>query len=135
MLLSILSSIVSNRQSFRLSITPSLSGYPTPSNPRVLWLPIEGKLIPLRAIADELQKRLKGSNLRFDEGAFHAHLTIGRFRSGVKKWQKQKVLKTIEKALPKSSIAFPVEGITLFESNLTPKGSLYKVLHYANFRH
>lgn len=134
-LVSILSSIVSNRRSSRLSITPSLSGYPTPGNPRVLWLPIEGELIPLQAIADELQKSLKDSDFRFDKRAFHTHLTIGRFRSGIKKWQKQELLKTIEKALPKRSIAFPAGGITLFESSLTPKGSVYNILHHANFRH
>lgn len=133
-LVSILASIEGNRQSLTLSVIPSLSGFPTPSNPRVLWLPIEGELAPLQAIADELQKRLKDSNFHFDDRAFHAHLTIGRFRNGIKKWQKQKVLKTIGKALPKRSITFPVEGLTLFESTLTPKGSVYTILHYANFR-
>ena len=132
-LVSILSSIESNRQSFTLSIIPSLSGFPTPSNPRVLWLPIEGDIIPLQKVADELQKRLKDSNFNFDEREFHPHLTIGRFRSGIKKWQKQKMLKTIGYELPKRPIAFPVEGLTLFESTLTPKGSVYTILYYANF--
>lgn len=134
-LVSILDSIVSNQKSLNLSIVPFLSGFPTPSTPRVLWLPIEGELTTLQAVVNELQKILKDNNFRFDERTFHPHLTIGRFRNGVKKWQKQKVLKTIEDALPKRSIMFTVEGLTLFESTLSPKGSVYNVLHYANFGH
>lgn len=134
-LVSILSSMKTNWHPLKLSIMPSISGFPTVSNPRVLWLPIEGELTSLQAIADELQKRLKDGNFRFDEREFHAHLTIGRFKDGIKKWQKQKVVRTIEDTLPKKPIEFIVRGITLFESTLTPKGSVYKVLVYANFGH
>lgn len=130
---SIVESIECNQKPLLLSIEPSVSGFPTSSNPRVLWLPIEGELAPLQAIADELQKRLKDSNFHFDERAFHTHLTIGRFRSGVKKWQKEKVVKTVKTALPKGPIEFKADGLTLFESTLTPKESVYKVIHYANF--
>lgn len=133
-LVSILDSIESNQQSITLSVTPLLSGFPTPSNPRVLWLPIEGELTPLLAAADKLLKKLKDRNFRSDERAFHPHLTIGRFRSGMKKWQKQNILKIVENALPKEEITFTIDGVTLFESTLTPKGSVYKILHYANFR-
>lgn len=123
-----------NYKSFTFYITPKLSAFPTISNPRVLWLPIKGEIEKLRAMTETLQKMLHDKNFQFDEREFHAHLTLGRFRSGVAKWQKEKALKIIERALPKDAIDFTVGGITLFESTLTPKGSRYTILYYADFR-
>lgn len=128
----------SNRVGYKtltFRIVLKLSAFPTITSPRVLWLPIEGDVDKLHYIVKQLAKALKGTKFRFDDRKFSAHLTLGRFRDRVKKEKKDHILEVIEKALPKGTIEFAVNGITLFESKLGPKGSVYYALAYENFGH
>lgn len=132
-LISIVKQTASKVNPLSLSIIPKIEGFPTTSNPRVLWLPLAGDIARLKDAADTVQKLLKDARFSFDEREFHGHLTVGRFRAGTKKWQKQPMLNIVKEALPRESIPFEVLGLTLFESRLTPKGSVYKVLAYEDF--
>lgn len=131
---SLLKSVVVQQSRFSLEIAPKLSGFPTVSNPRVLWLPLEGDLEILQKIVKALQKILRQEGFKFDKRPFSVHLTLGRFREGFKKWEKEKVVRAIEDELPKLPLEFKIEGIALFESKLTSRGSIYKVLLDENFR-
>lgn len=130
----LLDSIRVNYKPFQLRITPAVFAFPTISNPRVLWIPIKGDITTLQNIVDTLQKLLRDKDFRLEKRPFSVHLTLGRFRNNVKKSQKQKVVYAIADVLPKKPLTFTVEGITFFESTLTPKGSVYNILHYADFR-
>lgn len=134
-LATILGSIIVEQESLNLTILPKLCAFPTISNPRVFWLPIGGEIDKLEAVSQHLTKILMDKRFTFDDRPFSVHITLGRFRKAVKKWQKQKLVKVVQAALPKNPIAFQVKGITLFDSKLTSKGSVYQVLAYENFRH
>lgn len=131
---SVLKSVAAQHPKFSLEIAPKLSGFPTISNPRVLWLPLEGDLEIAQKIAKALQKILRREGFKFDQRPFSAHLTLGRFRGGFKKREKGKVVRAIKDELPKLPLKFKIEGIALFESKLSRLGSNYQVLAYENFR-
>lgn len=133
-LTTLLRSMIVNHKPFLLRILPRISGFPTAKNPRVLWLEIAGDLDKLSSVAESVQKVLKDSSLPFDKRPFSAHLTVGRFRDGVRLGDKQKVLGEVFDALPQHPIEFKVTGVILFESKPSPKGSVYQALAYENFR-
>lgn len=122
----LLDSIKVNYKPLALKLIPKICAFPDLSSPRVLWLPIEGETKKLQKITDSLRKSLLEKNFTFDERPYFPHLTIGRFRKDAQKWQKENVLKTIEGELPKAPMEFKAGNLTLFESELTPKGSVYK---------
>lgn len=130
----VLESIIVEHKPFTLTVVPTISAFPTLSNPRVLWLPIEGDVEKLKQVANVLGKGLKKKGFSFDK-RFSPHLTIGRCKKWVKKSEKERIVKTVAKTLPEESETFTVGGITLFESKLTPKGSIYNILAYEDFRH
>ena len=130
----LLDRIIVEKQSFALTINPaSFSAFPSLSNPRVLWLPIEGDVEKLKIVARALINVLKAKGFVFDK-RFSLHLTLGRFRTWMKKDEKERIVKTIHDKLPQRPVTFAVSGITLFESKFTPKGSTYNVLAYEDFR-
>lgn len=131
----ILKNVLVGVSPFSLAIIPKIEGFPKASNPRVIFLPLQGEVAKLRKIAESLKRALRARRFLFDDREFTAHLTIGRFRGGSKKWQKERVLKEVADILPKSVLEFEISGITLYESILTPRGSVYKKLHYENFGH
>lgn len=126
----------SNRVEYKMltfRIIPKISAFPNPANPRVIWLPIEGDVNKLHYIVKQLAKALKDKKFHFDNRRFSAHLTLGRFRDWVKKEEKELIVDLVKKAIQKGSIEFAVTGLTLFESKLSPKGSVYKILAYEDF--
>lgn len=133
-LISLLKEISKNQASPILSIRPQIEGFPSSSNPRVLWLSMVGDVPTLKKIAERVSEKLKDKKFTFDDREFLAHLTIGRFRSSVKKWQKEKIVKAISDVLPQRLPKFPVAGVSLYESRLTAKGSIYHKLHHEDFR-
>ena len=56
-----------------------LGAFPSPSNPRVLWIGVEEGEDDLRKLRDGVERALRGIVPREDEG-FAAHLTIARVK-------------------------------------------------------
>lgn len=133
-LISLLTEISQDQSGPIISIRPQIEGFPTASNPRVLWLALAGDVAALEKIAERVSEKLKDKKFTFDDRGFLAHLTIGRFKSGVKKWQKEKIAKAISDVLPQRLPEFTVTGVSLYESRLTAKGSVYNRLHHEDFR-
>lgn len=96
-----------------------LGCFPSPRNPRVLWVGVTDGAETLGRLASDLEERLSQFDFK-KEKRFHAHLTIGR----IKKFCK------IDDILSKSitTDAFGVDAITLFKSTLKPEGPIYEEL-------
>ena len=132
-LLLLLKKIGKKQKPFHLLVSPKVEGFPTLSNPRVVWLPIIGDVDSLKQVTDKLRGRLRENNFDFDDRDFVPHLTLGRFRSGVKKWQKEKIVQQIKDLLFPNSLPFKVKGITLYKSQPVREGSFYTKLFYEDF--
>lgn len=104
--------------SFNMSLE-SVGCFPSPRNPRVLWIGAKEGSEQLCAIAQELEEKLAPFGFE-EEKRFHAHLTIGR----IKKFCK--VDDILDKEIKTNS--FPITSITLFKSTLKPEGPIYEEL-------
>jgi 2'-5' RNA ligase len=105
-------------RSFNMNLE-GIGCFPSPRNPRVLWIGAKQGSEMLCKIAQELEEKLARFNFK-KEKRFHPHLTIGR----IKKFCL--VNDILEKEMKTES--FPIRAITLFKSTLKPEGPIYEEL-------
>ena len=126
----IISAALASFSPFRLSLGKA-GVFPDARRPRVLWVELkddEGVLHPLQA---RIEKALESAGFAADPKQFSPHLTLARIKSLKEKEKLQDELNTLnqEDIVPHP---FDVGRVNLYESQLTPKGSIYTVL--ANFK-
>lgn len=102
-----------------------IGAFPNLSRPRIIWAGLHGgndELVELAAKVDSAVSRL---GFQREERPFKAHLTLARVRDsrGIQRlasFMKEFDLKPVDLCLDK---------LVLFESNLTPRGPIYRRLH------
>ena len=115
---------------FQLSLD-SVGVFPNTKNPRVLWVGLKDEEETLIRLQASVENALEGIGFLKEQRTFSPHLTLARIKSPKGK----KELKDELDAVNQEGIdphPFEVGGIHLYESQLTPKGSIYTVL--ANFK-
>lgn len=103
--------------------------FPNIQNPKIIWLGID-----YTNTLDELQKNIKTElnklGFKIDNRPFKPHLTIGRVKDQIKNTA------TINELIKKYQNTIfnqqNINQIIFYESNLTPKGSIYNVLNTFN---
>ena len=96
-----------------------LGCFPSPRNPRVVWVGVKQGGEELCPIAAELEKEFARFGFK-EERRFHPHLTIGRVKKSCK----------VDDILAKKvcTEAFSVDAVVLFKSTLRPDGPIYEKL-------
>ncbi len=115
---------------FRLSLS-SVGVFPGTQNPRVLWVGLKDDDGTLKTLQATIEKTLESVGFPIEQRPFSPHLTLARIKSP----RGKKELKNELDAVNQQGIdphPFDVGEIHLYESQLTPKGSIYTVL--ANFK-
>lgn len=93
---------------------------------RVIYLELRGNGVQqLAVVRNRFVKLLTELNLPVDGRPWRPHLTLGRMR--------QPFTLPIEPARCMPPISFTVNGLTLFQSTLTPSGPVYRRLHVFPF--
>jgi RNA 2',3'-cyclic 3'-phosphodiesterase len=121
---------------FRLSLN-SAGVFPNTKNPRILWVGLKDEEGTLETLQTAIEKALESVGFPMDSRPFSPHLTLARIRSplGITSPKGKKKLKDELDAVNQEGIdphPFDMGEIKLYESQLTPKGSIYTVL--ANFK-
>jgi 2'-5' RNA ligase len=121
---------------FRLSLN-SAGVFPDTKHPRVLWVGLKDEEGTLETLQTAIEKALESVGFPREQRSFSPHLTLARIKSpwGIKSPKEKKELKDELDAVNQEGIGshpFDVSEIKLYESQLTPKGSIYTVL--ANFK-
>lgn len=111
---------LANQAGFSLKLS-QLGAFPNRERPRVIWVGVGGEMVRLRAVQDGVETAVSQIGLPPDKRKFKPHLTIGR----VKQHDKVKGKKWGGRV---ESLGFEVTAVSLIQSTLTPKGSLYKTL-------
>jgi len=117
--------------------------FPDLKRPRVLWVGLKDEQGTLKTLWSGIEQALESAGFPVDPRPFSPHLTLARIKSpwgikspkGIKSPRGTKALKDELDALLSEGIdpnPFPVGSVQLYESQLTPKGSIYTVL--ANFK-
>jgi len=115
---------------FSLSIE-GLGVFPGVKRPRVVWIGMTGEQNMLSALQQDIDMSLEKRGFQKEERGFKPHLTLGRFRSI---GETRGLNKILEKRDEFQAGDFIAEGITLFRSDLTPKGAVYSVLAFFPFK-
>jgi 2'-5' RNA ligase len=111
---------VSALQPFKLSITGA-GAFPTPRNPRVLWLGITDHSNELARLQKLLEDECAAAGFQREPRAFHPHLTLARLRTP----QGARRLAMLHQELGFAPMEFTVNEIVVIRSELTPGGSRY----------
>ncbi len=117
-------SVVSVNQ-FKLAI--GYSGvFPSVHKARVMWIGVREGETALKHLAQNLDINLSSYGFKPEKRSYKPHLTIGRIRRPIPVHLIKRFIEQENSFYTSSSIA---EEIVLFESQLTPKGSIYTVLY------
>ncbi|MCC6329927.1 MAG: RNA 2',3'-cyclic phosphodiesterase [Acidobacteria bacterium] len=107
---------------FRLSLTGT-GRFPPKGDPKTLWIGVEDDG-QLSAVAARLEDSLHRIGLKAEKRRFTPHLTIGRLREP----ERSRELAQCHLDSSFGPAAFDVRQITIYESRLQPKGSIYTQL-------
>jgi 2'-5' RNA ligase len=104
----------------RISLA-GIGAFPRGGAARVIWLGVDSGAEALRAVHDEVGRRLEAAGCSPEERQFRAHLTIGRVRNPEKRLT-HRFLKSLSLDAPGSCT---ITHITLYESRLSAAGATY----------
>jgi len=95
--------------------------FPNPRHARVGWIGVQPEE-PFVAIARGVRAAVESAGIHLDRGEFKPHLTVMRMREG---WPPLSI-EIFNKALRDfRSEPFTVDGVTLYSSELNPKGAIH----------
>jgi 2'-5' RNA ligase len=115
---------------FPISLT-GLGCFPNARRPRVIWIGVGGDLAALKNLQHSLEQELVHLGFGAEKRGFTPHLTLGRFRDGVRPHQRQQIVDLIEKVQASSSVSMTVHEVSLIRSDLRPTGAVYSRLSAA----
>lgn len=122
-----LRSLGKTEKSFPLFLE-GLGAFPTLEKPTVLWVDIKGEAqARLKTLASRIEAIAVEWGYTPETRPFSAHVTFGRVRSP----RHLKELTAKLKESPFSVPSFTADHLTLFQSELTQSGSIYKILSRA----
>lgn len=98
-------------------------------NPKVIWISLDNENKTLRKSVKNFQNRLKQLGYNVNKKDYQAHITLGRIKGDLMNLQMEHIIKAEVK-----QEEFSVDEITLFESNLTKKGAIYRALQTYNLK-
>jgi 2'-5' RNA ligase len=124
----IMDEAVAGAAPFRLRIAGAGS-FPGGRRPRVVWVGAHGATRDLEAIFRRLEEGLAAVGVEPDGRPFVSHVTLGRLRSprGA-----DRLAERIARSAERDFGEITVEALTLFQSDLSPKGPTYTPLYHAS---
>ena len=101
-----------------------VGGFPDLRQPRVIWCGIEGEIERLKLLHAGIETACSQAGFPAEPRPFQPHLTLGRVRG---KRNLHRLLDCI-RIIDDHEGTFEVCEIGLYQSTLTPQGSIYKML-------
>jgi 2'-5' RNA ligase len=113
-----------NIRPFSLNVR-RIGTFPDVKRPRVLWLGLDGDIDVLIRLQKEMDRGFHECGFQKEERTFKPHLTLARIKEpkGV-----SGLVKIVEKSEDYKAGNLIVSSLTLFKSELTPKGAIYTKL-------
>lgn len=115
---------VADVKPFSLSVG-AVGVFPDVMRPRVIWLGINGDVVPLNNLQKVMEYGFQGYGFKREARPFRPHLTLGRIKSpkGV-----IGLAAVVEGGGNYVAGQFQADGLTLLKSELTPGGAIYTKL-------
>ena len=119
--------------SFHLEIA-GLGAFPNLTQPRVLWVAINGEIDKLSRLQKKIGSLLASSGFSKESRPFVPHLTLARLKDSLSPEDKRKIGAFINSLKLKAYLPFDAEAVSLMRSQLTPTGAIYSCLFTAKLR-
>jgi 2'-5' RNA ligase len=103
----------------------SAGAFPNERRPSVLWAGVGGAVAALGQAQASIEASLIDLGFAREPKLFHPHLTLGRVRRDASQEQRQRLGDAIRALPPPSPLAWKVERIVLFRSELRSSGPIY----------
>ena len=129
---SILNAIGSETKPFEITVK-EIGAFPKIDYPRVIWVGLDKGADESKELAKRIDEELSKIGFQKETRPFAAHLTLGRVRSPKNRAALVEKLLSVNLS-PITYHLQPITSIILFQSTLTPQGSIYSKLHEAEFR-
>jgi len=102
-----------------------VGAFPNISRPQVVWVGVSSGKEKLAELAGAVENCCAGLGFPAEERPFSSHLTIGRVRSGKRP---AGLTKKLQQATFRAEETARAQEVVLFQSTLSPRGSLYAPL-------
>ncbi|HXV18915.1 MAG TPA: RNA 2',3'-cyclic phosphodiesterase [Candidatus Omnitrophota bacterium] len=122
--------IASGRAPFSASFG-GLGAFPDTKNPRILWAGLVSGLTEMNDLALAVETRMFRLGFAKEERPFSPHLTLGRVRTS---GNTASLSQVIENSGYRLDLQLVVDHVTLYQSVLTPGGSVYSALQRVDFK-
>lgn len=119
---------VSGLPSFRLS-TGALGSFPSPRNPRVVWVGLEGDLEALQTLHRAMEEALTPLGFPPEGRDFAPHLTLARLRETATHGDKAQLARSLAEIQLERAAIMPVDEIIVMKSELARTGAIYTRLY------
>ena len=113
--------LAERQEPFSLTVTDA-GAFPSPKNPRVVWLGVGGDLEIVREFHRRLEIAFAALGFPPEDRPFSPHLTLGRVKSPAGRAALTRCLVHLP---PPEAAPFQVNELVLFRSNLSPQGATY----------
>jgi len=123
----VLDQIADTTKSFEISVN-DIGAFPKIDYPRVIWVGLDKGTAESKLLAERIDEVLSKIGFEKETRPFTAHLTIGRVRSSKNKQALKEKMGSVglQETRDKRQV---VSSVVLFQSKLSPKGSIYTKLH------
>jgi len=126
----IMDKIGSSSKPFKISLK-DIGAFPNTESPRIIWVGLNKGAEESAEITKRLEEELSKIGFEFETRPFAAHLTIGRVRSLKNKEALKEKICSSSASIFSTNNSQWIISLTLFQSTLTSKGSIYTKLHEA----
>ena len=125
----VLDSISGSVKPFEVSIK-DIGAFPKIEHPRVVWIGLDKGAVETTVITARIDEALSKIGFAKETRPFSPHLTIGRVRSPLNKDKLKEKMLSAAVSIDLSSVPpHQTSAVILFQSTLTPQGSIYTKLH------
>jgi 2'-5' RNA ligase len=107
----------------------SFGCFPTPNDPRVLWLGVEADIAALAALRDRVHQALKRLGCPLERREFSPHLTLARTRGDMSAADREIIVAGIAEASAPPRTDWTSTEIDLMKSDLRPTGAVHSRLN------
>lgn len=128
-----LDDIAESARSFELSIK-DVGAFPKIEHPKVIWVGLDNGAKESKDLVSRIDEALSKIGFIKEERPFSPHLTIGRVRSSANRDKLAEKMSSVSANFQASAVPIhKVTSVILFQSTLTPQGSIYTKLHESRF--
>ncbi len=102
----------------------NLGAFPSPAKARVFWWGLREGEKECTELFNILETQLVKNGFEAEDKTFHPHITLARL--------KFPALLPLERLTTRDTLSFTASSFELYESTLTPKGPIYKIIERFN---